>query len=482
MRVCKYRENAAVKRATHCGAVMEARDDIALLGAIAQQRDHAAFTELYERYQKRVFNLTLRILHNRILAEDAMQEAMLSIWHSAKSFQPNEDAANWILRIVANKSIDLKRSKERSAKREGVVAMEPRNQETTVSLQVEKEELMATLRSHLDRLPKLESELLACCYGARMSHQEIADKFDISRTRVTRKIQDALDRLQGSLSKAGVAAVVPLIGAEKLFEAMTTGVDCPPGMTAKILQHIANSETKVPRTFRRRTTTVTPGARVGAWVAFAVTAVAAALALSIGTRPATPAPPRTIPVAADETFNYSWNFEKGPPRDLQVSQGSWQWIQKDKQSPGFMQVPANAQLSVDLPSVSAQPFLVTLKFTPGNGDGGSEGACWQRNEKTLRGMKTWVHPHEFAQEGGPYVEHLYFIDRYVIGLLDHGNESGLVVFLVEYNDPYPAQHPIVYFKNMEVGEIAMRSLRPDELPASLKDPQKLTEGMALLPK
>jgi hypothetical protein len=66
--------------------------------------------------------------------------------------------------------------------------------------------------------------------------------------------------------------------------------------------------------------------------------------------------------------------------------------------------------------------------------------------------------------------------------MDHGGETGVPVIVVEYSDPYPAEHPIAYFKNMEVQAIEMRALRPDELPASLKDPGKMTEGMTLIPK
>jgi hypothetical protein len=40
---------------------MDTSDDLSLLKAIAEQRDEAAFAELYECYQKRAFNLALLI-------------------------------------------------------------------------------------------------------------------------------------------------------------------------------------------------------------------------------------------------------------------------------------------------------------------------------------------------------------------------------------------------------------------------------------
>jgi transposase len=115
---------ALIEHVSYGGTVMEARDDISLLMAIAQQRDRAAFAELHERYQKRTFNQAFRILRDRTLAEDAVQESMLSVWHSAKTVQSDWNAEDWILRIVTNKSLQIERGRGRRAKREESIATE----------------------------------------------------------------------------------------------------------------------------------------------------------------------------------------------------------------------------------------------------------------------------------------------------------------------------------------------------------------------
>jgi len=111
---------------------VEARDDCALLRAIAGSRDHDAYTELYKRYETRAFNLAIRVLHNSALAQEAVQDAMLSIWRTTESSLPSGSAKDWIMRIVMNKSINVASSHRQLRKREERVVKEQSRPATTV--------------------------------------------------------------------------------------------------------------------------------------------------------------------------------------------------------------------------------------------------------------------------------------------------------------------------------------------------------------
>lgn len=303
-------------------------DDLTLLKAIAQQRDEAAFAELYERYQKRAFNLALLILRNHTLAQDAVQEAMLSIW-IAKSTLPTGDTEDWIMRIVANKSINLESSRKRSAKREERTAVEQNRPHVTASEEAESNELIAMLRKYIDQLPELECKLLTCCYGANMSHRKIAEVAGIPQRTVTDKIHAALERLRGHLAKAGVAAVVPSLSAENLGKAMRTGHECPPGMMETMKAQIKSYEQSLSQR--------AIAASRGSWIPYAAgLAVVAAAAGAFwwptrgqdampGTKQATQGlPAANVPPAA---FSRTWNFNAPDQADeFKVLEGSWRWI------------------------------------------------------------------------------------------------------------------------------------------------------------
>src|SRR6185436_13068084 len=103
-----------------------------------------------------------------------------SIWLSSQHAEPGDPQA-WILDIVMKKSFTLALSRKRRAKREERSAMGT-NREATAAAQVEKEEVLTTLRNHIDQLPELERQLIVFSYGASMSHQKIAELVGMPRT------------------------------------------------------------------------------------------------------------------------------------------------------------------------------------------------------------------------------------------------------------------------------------------------------------
>ena len=72
------------------------------------QGDVTAFEVLYERYAPTVMGLALRILADRALAEEVVQETFWRAWRNAASFQEQRGAfAGWLLGIARNQAIDF---------------------------------------------------------------------------------------------------------------------------------------------------------------------------------------------------------------------------------------------------------------------------------------------------------------------------------------------------------------------------------------
>src|SRR5437868_15186423 len=84
---------------------------LVLLAARSQQ---GALAELYDRYGRPAYGLALRIVRDEALAEDAVQEAFLSVWRTAARFVPERGkASTWILTLVHRRAVDLVRREER---------------------------------------------------------------------------------------------------------------------------------------------------------------------------------------------------------------------------------------------------------------------------------------------------------------------------------------------------------------------------------
>ncbi|HEV2799067.1 MAG TPA: sigma-70 family RNA polymerase sigma factor, partial [Pyrinomonadaceae bacterium] len=73
--------------------------------ALAQQAaggDLRAFEELYERHNRRVYSLCLRMTQNAAEAEDLAQEAFIQLFRKIGSFRGESAFTTWLHRLTVN--------------------------------------------------------------------------------------------------------------------------------------------------------------------------------------------------------------------------------------------------------------------------------------------------------------------------------------------------------------------------------------------
>src|ERR671927_425414 len=87
--------------------------DEALLALVARSDDEA-LAELYDRYGGPAYRLALRVLRDPALAQDAVQDAFLTAWRTAPSFDPARGApATWLMTLVHRRAVDVVRREDR---------------------------------------------------------------------------------------------------------------------------------------------------------------------------------------------------------------------------------------------------------------------------------------------------------------------------------------------------------------------------------
>lgn len=77
----------------------------------AQARDEAAFRELVEKYQSKVFSIIYGILRNQNDAEDIAQQVFTKIYFSIGNFDARSSLLTWIYKITTNECYDYLRKK-----------------------------------------------------------------------------------------------------------------------------------------------------------------------------------------------------------------------------------------------------------------------------------------------------------------------------------------------------------------------------------
>jgi RNA polymerase sigma-70 factor, ECF subfamily len=81
------------------------REDEGLLVSAAKAGDLSAFDELTNRYERRIFRLTMNITQNREDAEDATQDAFLKSFQHLNDFEGSSRFYTWLVRIAVNEAL-----------------------------------------------------------------------------------------------------------------------------------------------------------------------------------------------------------------------------------------------------------------------------------------------------------------------------------------------------------------------------------------
>src|ERR1043166_7988375 len=80
------------------------------VAAFSPQRN---FEHLFQRSQRRAYNLAFRLTGNAADAEDVTQDAYVRAWHNFDNYDANRSFEGWLFRIITNRVIDLRRRQKR---------------------------------------------------------------------------------------------------------------------------------------------------------------------------------------------------------------------------------------------------------------------------------------------------------------------------------------------------------------------------------
>lgn len=151
-----------------------------LLVLRSQDGDKSAWRQLVNRWQPRFYALARRLTSHHEGAADVTQETWIAIMRAIHRLEDAARFRSWAHRIVANKSADWVRRRQRERKALSTAADE---------LQVEQllqpgrdagnEEALLTLRAAINRLPLEHRHLIAMFYVERMPLLEIAEVLSI---------------------------------------------------------------------------------------------------------------------------------------------------------------------------------------------------------------------------------------------------------------------------------------------------------------
>ena len=205
--------------------------DAELVSAVSAG-DEDALAELYDRHADGVFRVAFRLLGDRHLAEDVLQETYLALWNRAELFNPVMGSLKtWLFTIARTRAVDRLRAQgrhplpiplsailtgeesgddalDRQTRSSGAlpVGAASANRSTDPVVAVEAAWLRQAVRTALDTVPATERQAIELAYYEELSQSEIALRLGWPLGTVKTRTRRAFGRLRGRLQE--------LVGAE----------------------------------------------------------------------------------------------------------------------------------------------------------------------------------------------------------------------------------------------------------------------------
>jgi RNA polymerase sigma-70 factor (ECF subfamily) len=165
--------------------------------AVRDNKDTAAFAELFAYFGPRVKSFLMKSGASPDLAEECVQDVMVTLWRKSHMFDPAKaSVSTWIFTIARNRKIDLLR-KQRRVEPEDLPwgpESEP-DQADVMALQQETEILGEAIRA----LPEKQRMLIEKAYYGELTHSEIAAQTGLPLGTIKSRIRLALDRLRHAI-------------------------------------------------------------------------------------------------------------------------------------------------------------------------------------------------------------------------------------------------------------------------------------------
>jgi len=166
-----------------------------------------AFEELYDRYSARAFRIARSVCRDYGAAEDAVQEAFVSIFKNRANYQSQRGTvAAWVLMVALSRAIDVSRVRAKHATRrasdDSLAALpEPADVMEQAGARID----ATRVRTALAALPEEQREAITLAYYGALTHTDIAERLDIPFGTVKGRIRLGLNKLRLDFAPAGVS-------------------------------------------------------------------------------------------------------------------------------------------------------------------------------------------------------------------------------------------------------------------------------------
>ena len=184
-------------------------DDLARWLSRVALGDRHAFDQLYRATSTYLMAIAWRVLQHRDLAEEVLQDAFVKVWHSAGLYDARLGLPmTWLINIVRNRAIDLRRSRANSL----IDGHDDAALESLAAPGAGPEQWLDAaihrigVQECMGQLTATQRQALALVYYQGLTHVEAAQALEAPLGTTKAWVRRGLDYLKACLKGRGVAA------------------------------------------------------------------------------------------------------------------------------------------------------------------------------------------------------------------------------------------------------------------------------------
>jgi RNA polymerase sigma factor (sigma-70 family) len=161
-----------------------------------QQQDEQAFSYLYDNYSGAIFGMIYKMVNDKLLSEDILQEGFVKIWNNFSSYDPVKGRLfTWMINLTRNLTIDTLRSK--GFKQQSKIYSDENsvNNISDGSRAAEKFDAMG-IRKQLSLLTTDQRQIIDLAYFGGLTQDEISKQLGIPLGTVKTRMRAAILELR----------------------------------------------------------------------------------------------------------------------------------------------------------------------------------------------------------------------------------------------------------------------------------------------
>jgi RNA polymerase sigma-70 factor, ECF subfamily len=177
-----------------------------LIGDVARG-NKSAFARLYGLTNRKLLGIALRILKDRGLAEDVLQESYLRVWRHAASYDPAiASPMAWMATIVRHGAIDAVRKRQFETAGTENEMLNVASSDPDPLDEIDLARLRPLVLAAFAQLPAEKRRLIMLAYLRERSRDELSTQFGIPANTVKTHLRRALLELRGTLYSSAEAS------------------------------------------------------------------------------------------------------------------------------------------------------------------------------------------------------------------------------------------------------------------------------------